>query len=274
MKKSSKRLFSALIGAMCAISTIGAVSVSAISMETPIVNTSRTESVCKSPIYYGTWTDLEKDKYPTYNYWAGGYPDASVTSRTSSTPISEWQINDILGPKYAHYAINCSERDQEGFAFKLAYDFYDTKSFIQVPKSSSYEPRVGDIVFINNETIFLNDEGKNSFDYVKCNKSTKQITWAYSMSKTAVKNNMVYAWRPMIQGDVNGDSLVTMDDVTMLHDYISKRNIDSNTTNPFWKAAADVDGNGVVEITDMTTLSIEITRNLKNNLHYVKRANG
>ena len=188
-----------------------------------------------------------------------------------------------------------------GFAKKLAMDYYDTDFFLQLsyvvkdsygndhPASTYYYPRMGDQLHLNLNgsfhTIFVTgfDTSNGKLTFTDCNWSGNcRIRWsqtAYAFVNngyTYVYINGIYAradnvTRPVMVGDVNGDSFVNASDYTAMQSLVS------NSYNPNFAysdllavmAVGDLNGDHHINQTDLNILGPNRTGILPN-YGYVK----
>ena len=187
-----------------------------------------------------------------------------------------------------------------GFAKKLAMDYYDTDFFLQLsyvvkdstgvhPAATYYYPRIGDQLHLYTgsgyHTIFVTgfDTNTGVITYADCNRNGNcKIQWT-SNAQAYVNGGYTYVcidgrWgradnvtRPVMAGDVNGDSFVNGADYTAMQSLVQ------NSYNPNFnysdllavQAVSDLNGDHHVNQTDLNILGPNRTGILPN-YGYVK----
>ncbi|MDO5559219.1 MAG: M4 family metallopeptidase [Oscillospiraceae bacterium] len=240
----------------------------------------------KSAISAATMTSFvtrEKKKYPNGKYWVGSdintysstaAPAANIKLESGVTPFSTFYQGFGLGfasanNGEAYYA--CA-----GFARKLQMDYFGTTKYLQLNTASSYSPRIGDHLRVipsrtgpntTAHSIFITSVNGNTIQYADCNASgNNNIAWdkTGTISKSnGVLNitlgsssyNFVWVERPIMMGDINGDSNVNQSDVTALNQIIANPYAPTYNCNTAYRNfVADMNKNGSISSSDLTVL--------------------
>ncbi|MDO5559727.1 MAG: dockerin type I repeat-containing protein [Oscillospiraceae bacterium] len=275
MKKTTKRLCAALVTAICALSTIGAASVSAITINTPVVQSPMRQDWV-GHVYANQAFNIFKVHYPDRSYWVGGDPRSCLTTNPQNKPSNHFMIDDVLTDGFYQATINYDCTKSKGFALNCAAEFFATKSFMQIgsyhDQNGHYNPRPGDVTYLSdtNTWIYVCKESGGTYDYAECNNTTCQVRWK-TMTEAQLISRGSSVMRPMMEGDINGDSYVDQTDLSYIQDYIMhvRNGLPFNYNNNFWKGAADIDKNGTVDLADSLKLSLALQNG--NNMYYLKR---
>ena len=204
-------------------------------------------------------------KFRAGKYWNGGNPDSyTSTPCNGHTNDNHFIQHNIYSAGYTSYigAVNGSQC--YGFAAKLAYDFYGkADAWIRFSNPTNFQFRVGDIVRINNQhSVFITEVNGSSLKIADCNAGgTCIIRWNVAASYTNNKfylggtaYNVSFVERPILAGDVNGDSQITWEDVDIIsqifrgiYDFSGKPQRVINVM----KEAADLDNDGQISFNDV-----------------------
>ena len=180
-----------------------------------------------------------------------------------------------------------------GFAKKLQYDYFGTTKYLQLSNPNKYVPRIGDHLRIsvgggNPHSIFITSVDGNKFTYADCNgdgMETNTIKWNQTGSiDECVSDGILsvrldnkrtpyqFEWveRPIMIGDVNGDSFVDNGDISFLDDMIHYNFTDNDIAGHYRFLSADIDQNGVLDNNDIYILSNDIYDNNGISFGYLK----
>lgn len=225
-------------------------------------------------------------KYPQGTYWTAD--DVNTTSRYTATtrngitigPTFRRNFDSTYNYLYQEPYYRCA-----GFARKLQQEFYETTTFLHLTEEGdfTYVPRVGDhlrcgftghsitnddghSIFITGVTKINNNE--YSIIYADCNANGDSMI-AYTQSGKIRRSNgnisitlgnysyrFDFVERPVMVGDVNGDSYVDSKDITLMQKLVNNSNYrESYSTDiKFRNEAADLNRNGRVDNSDLTAL--------------------
>ncbi len=239
--------------------------------------------------YQTYWLSCEMQKFPAGKYWNNRSNPESYTS----TPCTKHHINgpekvytgeccyisDDANFEYGtDMLLECDRMLQcGGFARKLAQDFFfghiDNAqmgyhaTWIRYHIQSRYSPRFGDQVRIKGSThsIFITEVKGNNIKFADCNWNDDcGIRW--NVSATLINNgkyikiggqtyDVNYIFRPVMVGDVDGDSEVTLFDLNGILELIAPQTYGAfeYQLNPhITDAAADLNNDGNVTMADYT----------------------
>lgn len=267
-----------------------------------------TETLARSmnPTNMADFIRFETRKYPNGKYWCGGDIEKTTTT-PSSTLENKIIVNTTFDRglnKSFNYEVEEPYYECAGFAKKLQMDYFGTTKFLHLDiddKTYQYEPRVGDHLRIKlGETstgddgahsIFItgvstNSNGVSTITYTDCNSDGNNIIqWNKTGSYYPAANNggkdcfmigryrynVLWVERPMVLGDVNGDSYLNSSDTTMLQtminrgsSYTAASGVDLN----YRKFIADVNKDGKITSADKTLLTNQMSG--ARNLSFVK----
>ncbi|MDO5558633.1 MAG: dockerin type I domain-containing protein [Oscillospiraceae bacterium] len=182
---------------------------------------------------------------------------------------------------YGSYDQSGSSTQCYGFAEKLQSDYFGTDSSVQVGlkrvgneiqymDGTKYEPRIGDHLRFNDgvagHSIFITSVNGNRIIYADCNSDGHCII---KWNQTAYLDNLNvnghkridFVGRPMMVGDVTGDTIIDQADVTELGKMIVGNPTVAKCNLNYRSVACDIDGSGKVDSYDLLLL----TRALNNN---------
>ena len=180
--------------------------------------------------YLQYWKYCEKLRYPAGKYWNDGNPESYTSSPcVNHNACNHFTIYNIYDSGYtsrlysSRGGIQCA-----GYARKVAYDFYrGPMAWLRFRNPAGMTLRVGDQVRIGNDqhTVFVTQVNGNSLKVTDCNAGgTCVIRWDVSASYSTntfnlggTSYNMYYIDRPIMKGDVNGDSVVNWTDVNNIY---------------------------------------------------------
>ena len=180
-----------------------------------------------------------------------------------------------------------------GFAKKLQYDYFGTTKYLQLSNPNKYVPRIGDHLRVSvggsdPHSIFITSVDGNKFTYADCNgdgKNNNIIKWDQTGSinegvsggilSVRLDNQKIpyqFEWveRPIMVGDVNGDSFVDSGDISFLDDMIRYSFTDNDIAGHYRFLSADIDQNGVLDNNDIYILSNDIYDNNGISFGYLK----
>ena len=251
-----------------------------------------------NPYYAADFVSMESRKFPSSKYWNNQYDYMNDTNATTVTPCNH--DNDIhIAPYCKYMTINNTFYDGynntfdmsaeepyyqcAGFAKKLQYDYFNTTKYLQLSNLTQYEPRVGDHLRVSyrmvGHSVFVTSVNGNTFTYADCNSNGKcNINWAKNGkvnsdgSITLDGSTYLFSWveRPIMVGDVNGDSYVNSDDLTALRNIILRIDNATNISTKYRTLAADIDRNGKIDATDLASLTQYLNGSSSLKLYYVK----
>ena len=234
--------------------------------------------------------NAEIKKFPNGMYWSNNleytndkaWNNANRYKKQYSDKIDKkagntFTVDDILGSGY--YNLISSGKDNSnsytytecyGFALKLASDYFDTKSFIRLSgvdfDSATYKPRIGDVIRVGKNhagfhSVFVTDVKGNTVTYADCNiDGNNKIRWGQTFQLNSVNiggyNEIEWVERPIMVGDVNGDTVVDITDVSTLCVMVnaSKDNTKKDVVSMYRNKAADLNGDGKVNSADLSLL--------------------
>jgi hypothetical protein len=180
-----------------------------------------------------------------------------------------------------------------GFAKKLQYDYFGTTKYLQLNDPYNYVPRIGDHLRISvggsdAHSIFITSVDGNSFTYADCNgdnMGVNTIKWNQTGSIEEISSNGIlsvrldskktpyqFEWveRPIMVGDVNGDSFVDNGDISFLKDMIRYNFTDNDIAGHYRFLSADLDQNGVLDSNDVEILTNNVYNNSGISFGYLK----
>lgn len=279
--KFIKKFLSALM--VCSIITAGvsAVSVNA-GWKSYVQPSSVTQFQTSRDYYIRNFINDQKHFYPDGSYWNNGGVTDTPCNHTGylSETCNKFTVQNILKANYHILAdppnqyVNTPGNEYYqcyGFALQMASDLFKTASFnimyysslSAISESGTYEPRVGDVVRINNQThsIFITSvDLKNGYvTYADCNSDGKTCIIKWDQRKTVdslQESSTMYVYRPMMCGDLNNNSIIDENDYTILQALI-------DGTEPYYKtgmnglfrcASADINCDGVIDQNDAESL--------------------
>lgn len=259
MKRTSKKAVSILAAAMLGVSAAQGLAMSA----SATTFTSFTEyAALGQPYRMADYTRHEYMKFPTGKYWNTGnvdtvsnYPRDVNTQMTGGTVVGYGHVN--LPSNQTPSYLTCSA----GFARKLAYDYFNTNYYVRVGAGKNFNLHNGDQVTLrtaNNtlHTVFiLNTTGTGDIQYVDCtdDPGTCRINWSnycFIHNGAFIKHSgsnytsfsIEYVDRPLMAGDVNGDTIVDGSDISAFSQLRNGQYNLSNKNYNFIRAAADLNG--------------------------------
>lgn len=294
MKKFRKTVASIAAATLCAVMSIQQVNVSA-----AVIPSSVTQYNISQPSYISNFVRHEAMKFPTGTYWNSGNEDTYTrkacthTSKVDFSTCTGFEVDEILNKGYK-IPVNPPDYNGDagneyyqcfGFAFKLQSDLFDTRSFLKLyysdlKKISStkdkYEPRVGDHIRINNasHSIFVTAVNSTTITYADCNSGNNgcKIEWGKTMKISDLQKQSahLYVFRPMMEGDANGDSVINSEDALFILNITAGN--EAAPTFIYKKAAADVDKDGKITSSDALKVN-QIIAGYKTNFGYLKESN-
>lgn len=224
-------------------------------------------------------------KYPNGYYWTTD--DVNTASR-----IRVGKSNGItIGPTFKrNFDTSFNYLNEEpyyqcaGFARKLQQEFFETTTFLQLSEDGNFQyiPRIGDHLRVGpvgyspwdfGHSIFISSVTKKSntsysFTYCDCNADADdKIKYNLTGTLTRSGSNMTiklgttehtFKWveRPVMVGDVNGDSYVNSKDITVMQKIVNNGYYSelSTTDVHYRNNAADLNNDGRVNSSDLTAL--------------------
>ena len=259
-----KNKFTARISAFLIAATIAAGAAAALPASATYNNSTTSQFYSFYPAVQTYLMAWEQHKFPAGKYWNGGNPNSyTSTPCNGHTNDNHFIQHNIYSAGYTSYigAVNGSQC--YGFAAKLAYDFFGgADAWIRFSNPTNFQFRVGDIVRIGNDqhSVFVTEVSGSSLKIADCNAGgTCVIRWNVSATYSNNKINLggtnykVY-WveRPIMAGDVNGDSKVDSNDISIISSIVNGTYSFSGKQKRPIKEAADLDNNGVVNSADLS----------------------
>ena len=209
------------------------------------------------------WKYCEQYKFPAGKYWNGGNPDSyTSTACTNHNHDNYFMQNYVYTPGYTSCTRYVSGHQCYGFAAKLASDFYGGADvWIRFSNPSNPQFRVGDIVRIGNNmhSIFITEVNGSSIKFADCNwNNTCKIRWDVSATVTnnrirfgGTSYSVYFIERPVMAGDVNGDSQITWADVDIISQIFRGIYDFSGKDRQVIMEAADLDNDGQISFNDV-----------------------
>ena len=216
---------------------------------------------------------------------------AQSMSYTPYTTVDNYvTVNTILNKGYDASFDTAAEEPYyqcAGFAKRLQFDYFGTTKCLQLRNAYEYQPRIGDHLRIyfnvddyrkgnptnehKSHSIFITGVNGPEFTYADCNAGGNDcaISWGktghietnYAGQISAIRledddKEYKFEWveRPLMVGDVNGDSYVNYDDVTMLYEMIGTGAGSESISERYRYIAADIDQNGKLDWDDASLL--------------------
>ena len=153
-----------------------------------------------------------------------------------------------------------------GFARQMQIDYFDTTKFIQIPLYGSYTPRIGDHLRADYRGILqhsilitgVTDNGNDNYTITYADADANGRCEINISCTATISNGRLYdgltwscSWveRPMMVGDVNGDSLINYNDYTEMSNVISGQHVSS-----LCRLVSDIDFNGRIDANDKALL--------------------
>ena len=201
--------------------------------------------------YQTYWKACEQNRFPAGKYWNGGNPESYTSSPCNGHAHDNYyRHNNIYSQGFTSYIGSVNGYQCYGFAQKLQSDFYGvtTGAWIRFTNPAGMQLRVGDHVRIGNgqHSVFVTEVNGNSVKVADCNAGgTCVIRWDVNASvsgSTFYLQGYAYRlyWieRPIMQGDVNGDSVIDWLDINdIVSLYRGLYNFSGKQKNPIMEAA-------------------------------------
>ena len=259
--------------------------------------TSLDQKMAVNPYYASDFTRMESMKFPSTKYWNNAMYYLNDTNATTETPCNH--ANDRLTAPYCKYMTinntffdgynNTFDMSAEepyyqcaGFAKKLQYEYFNTTKYLRL-SNLTYEPRVGDHLRVSyrgivNHSVFVTSVSGNTFTYADCNSNGNcNIKWGgigNVVNGSIILDGSTYSFswveRPIMVGDVNGDSYVNSGDVTAIYSIISNPNNTTNISTKYRNLSADINRDGSINTMDVNTLNQYLNGSSSVNLYYVR----
>lgn len=246
----------------------------------PNARTFLTQSAAANSTNMSTFIRYEIQKYKPGKYWT------TDDVNTCSSENTDTENGITIGPTYENgyyksYAYEYAEPyfACAGFARKLQMDYYGTSKYLHLTETNgfTYSPRIGDHLRVEMSgthsgpsssiahSIFITSVTGTSITYADCNaKEENEIAWnkkgkisrtngILSIELDGKSRNFCWVERPVMIGDVNGDSIINNKDVSVLTE-VMYGSASSYTANNLKSYTADINGDGKVNSTDSTLL--------------------
>ncbi len=281
MKKLTKHFVAASLAAFMLTGAYGTASAAT-------ARTTQRQTTCSNASYMSDFIRNESRRFPNRKYWNGGgdsgiTDNAGGTSNTfnadkfyiqttsdGTTPVSSTQFYPLKD-----YDAYLSAPKCEGFARKLSYDYYGTKTFLTIwhDNLSANDIKPGDIVGYKNaltdangHAIFVLSVSGDTITYADCNSyDNNNIRWNVKESKKNL-GEIQKITRPLMIGDINFDGVVNKKDKKTFRTYLDEKDeysqgkissfsMSSNLRDAIAKYG-DIDNNNKIDETDFNLLSI------------------
>ena len=269
-----KRKISAKIGAalMAAAIAAGAAAMPASALYNNSTTSQRDANYGPSQAYLiGTL----KAKFPAGKYWnstnPNSYTNYPCTNHSNVNHCGAISLRYTIGAGYTPLPSNevyQTVYQCYGFARKLAVDFFGgCQVWTRHRTDKNFQIRVGDQIRIrytlsngrySDHSVFVTEANGNSIKYADCNAfGTCQIRWdctASVFNGGFIDGGNYYSilWvdRPVMAGDINGDSVVNWSDASALYS-ICSGTYNYGSANPLYvNEAADINNDGRIDFSD------------------------
>ena len=237
-------------------------------------------------------TVMESDQYSSDYEFYGPYPSFEGKQTYSNYVTINATFYEGYDPSF-RYEKEEPYYECAGFAKKLQYDYFGTTKYLQLNNPYKYVPRIGDHLRIsvgggNSHSIFITSVDGNNFTYADCNgdgMKTNTIKWDQTGSFSECGSDGIlsirldnkrtpyqFEWveRPIMVGDVNGDSFVDNGDISFLNDMIHYNFTDNDIAGHYRFLSGDIDQNGVIDSNDVDLLANEVYDNDGISFGYLK----
>ena len=245
--------------------------------------------------YQTYWKQKEMQKFPNGKFWnknndPDGYTGHGCQWGTSSGCGRVYGglqfivgTNNMLRPTNNDYdMMQCA-----GFARKLAQDFYGIHSsaggaWLIGPGNAAL--RVGDQVRIGKHTVFITDiQSIKKVLFADCNAfGTCQIRWNMQAEVNQTNHTLLYydemgkhetvidyIIRPGMAGDVNGDSIVTQEDLNAIRNIVNNTYPYSYVNQDYANNAADLDNDGWITMKDWNIANAQLNTPILTNQRFL-----
>ncbi len=256
--------------------------------------TSLDQKTAVNPSNASYFTGMKAIKFPSTKYWNNEYDYFNDTNAPTDTPCTHngyapyckyMTINNTFFDGYNNtFDMSAEEPYYQcaGFAKKLQYEYFNTTKYLRL-SNLTYEPRVGDHLRVSyrgivNHSVFVTSVSGNTFTYADCNSNGNcNIKWGgigNVVNGSIILDGSTYSFswveRPIMVGDVNGDSYVNSGDVTAIYSIISNPNNTTNISTKYRNLSADINRDGSINTMDVNTLNQYINGSSSVNLYYVR----
>lgn len=228
------------------------------------------------------WTNSQCAHHPATNLQQYHASDFPCCGRVAAGNMYYGDYQKINNPGIDGYSFQCA-----GYAKKVAMDYFQTDCFNQISftqqTSYQYVPRIGDQMRISGQhTVFVTGVqklGNYSYrvTYTDCNGVDNQHRCQIKWSRTVTLNRYSGGWgnnaydvmgfyssngtacpvtaviRPILVGDVNGDSFVDALDYSAMASLLGQSPSYWNS-RPMKKAVCDIDKDGKIAYNDFLLL--------------------
>ena len=253
----------AKVSAFLMAATLAAGAAAALPASATYNNSSRYQRDAFYPASQTYLLACEQQKFPAGKYWNGGNPDSWTNTPCNGHANDNHFIqHNIYSSGYTSYIGSVNGVQCYGFAAKLASDFFGgADAWIRFTNTNNFQFRVGDIVRLNYQhSVFITEVNGSSLKIADCNAGgTCVIRWnvsaTYSNNKFNLGGynyNVSWVERPIMAGDVNGDSKVNYTDISIISSIVNGTYSFSGKQKRAIKEAADLDNNGVVNSADLS----------------------
>ena len=171
-----------------------------------------------------------------------------------------------------------------GFARQMQIEYFDTTKFVQTPIYGSYTPHIGDHLRADYRDILqhsilitgVTDNGNGDYTITYADADAEghceiNINCTATISNGRLYDGLIWSclWveRPIMIGDINGDSLINYDDYIEISNIISGKSVSS-----LCRLVSDIDFNGRVDSNDRALLmdAINVQNPMKASFGFVR----
>ncbi len=258
MKKLTKHFVAAALASFMLTGAYGTASAAT-------SRTTQRQTTCSNASYMSDFIRNESRRFSNGKYWNGG-GDSGITSKPSTNTSIENKFTADRIYVSRNFFYNVDSRDLsstlcEGFARKLSYDYYGTKTFLVLYNVSYDDIKPGDIVgFKNSRTstsghaIFVLSVSGDTITFADCNGDSKcGIRWGAKISKKSL-GTLERITRPFMVGDTNFDGVVDKSDLGALNAYIENSSSLSGYENRAINRSGDINNDGEINTVDYNLL--------------------
>lgn len=251
----------------------------------PLTYTDMRQYAAANSTNMSNFVRAESQKYPNGKYWNGDDINTYASAPLDTSSYTQNNGITVCPTFYQGYNTDFDYANEEayfecaGFAKKLQMDYFGTTKFLQLTNGYGYTPRIGDHLRVarsvgpssTGHSIFITSVSGSRITYADCNAGgDNKIAWNKTgiitrnsdgtTSITLGSTSYKYVWveRPIMLGDVNGDSCVNQNDVAFLKQIVSRGKNYSpyrNVQLTYRNFAADLNKDGKLDNTDVNLLT-------------------